>query len=193
MPEDCDEVEEERQEDVLPRQEQQPITSLLLTCSELGGQLLLFALQGKAWCEMQPQSGRTFCRNGVRCHHRCHSTMRPKLHTLRRTAPGAYAPPLFDRENRHMLRHMPINLPIPEGDVTERHASLFRNGRNQAARIPREFEMEGTEVLMRKEGDRLILTPIRKNRLLELLASWEPLEEGLPDVEDLPPQQRADF
>ena len=74
--------------------------------------------------------------------------------------------------------------------MIERHASLFRNGRNQAVRIPREFELEGTEVLMRKEGDRLILTPIRKNRLLELLASWEPLGEGLPDVEDPPPQDR---
>lgn len=77
--------------------------------------------------------------------------------------------------------------------MTERHASLFRNGRNQAVRIPREFELEGTEVLMRKEGDRLILTPIRKNRLLDLLASWEPLDEGLPDVEDLPLQQRAEL
>jgi len=74
--------------------------------------------------------------------------------------------------------------------VTERHAALFRNGRNQAVRIPREFEMEGTEVLMRKDGDRLILMPIRKNRLLDLLASWEPLDEGLPEVEDLPPQTR---
>ncbi len=90
-----------------------------------------------------------------------------------------------------MLRHMPIN---PSGtNVSERHASLFRNGRNQAVRIPREFEMEGTEVLMRKEGDRLILTPIRKNRLLDLLASWEPLDEGLPDVEDSPPQTRDGF
>ena len=87
-----------------------------------------------------------------------------------------------------MLSHMPIKL--PEADVTERHASLFRNGRNQAVRIPREFEMEGTEVVMRKEGDRLILTPIRKNRLLDLVASWEPLDEGLPDVEDDPPQTR---
>ena len=74
--------------------------------------------------------------------------------------------------------------------MTERHVSLFRNGRNQAVRIPREFEMEGTEVLIRKEGDRLILTPIRKNRLLDLLASWEPLDEGLPDVEDPSPQSR---
>lgn len=74
--------------------------------------------------------------------------------------------------------------------MTERHASLFRNGRNQAVRIPREFELEGTEVLMHKEGDRLILTPIRKSRLLDLLASWASLDEGLPEVEDLPPQQR---
>ena len=74
--------------------------------------------------------------------------------------------------------------------MTERYASLFRNGRNQAVRIPREFEMEGTEVLMRKEGDRLILTLIRKSRLLDLLATWEPLDEGLPDVEDSPPQTR---
>ena len=87
-----------------------------------------------------------------------------------------------------MLSHMPTN--PPEADVTERHASLFRNGRNQAVRIPREFEMEGTEVLMRKEGDRLILEPIRKNRLLDLLSSWQPLDEGLPEVEDLPPQTR---
>ena len=74
--------------------------------------------------------------------------------------------------------------------MTERHAALFRNGRNQAVRIPREFEMQGTEVLMRKDGDRLILMPIRKNRLLDLLASWEPLDEGIPEVEDLPPQTR---
>jgi antitoxin VapB len=75
----------------------------------------------------------------------------------------------------------------------ERHASLFRNGSNQAVRIPREFEMEGSEVLIRKEGDRLILTPIRKNRLLDLLASWEPLDESLPDLEDAPPQTRSEL
>ncbi|WP_414636729.1 antitoxin [Aquabacterium sp.] len=70
---------------------------------------------------------------------------------------------------------------------TERHASLFRNGRNQAVRIPREFELEGTEVLMRKEGDSLIITPIRKSRLLAVLAQMEPLDEDFPDIEDLPP------
>ena len=82
---------------------------------------------------------------------------------------------------------------LPEIQVTERHASLFRNGRNQAVRIPREFEMEGSEVLIRKEGERLILTPLRKNRLLDLLASWEPLDDEFPEPEDSPPQVRDEL
>ncbi len=70
----------------------------------------------------------------------------------------------------------------------ERYVRLFRNGRNQALRIPREFELEGEEALIRKEGDRLIVEPIRKGRLLALLAGLEPLDEPFPDVdEDLPP------
>ena len=77
--------------------------------------------------------------------------------------------------------------------MSERHAALFRNGRNQAVRIPREFELEGTEVLIRKEGDRLILTPMRKRSLTELLASWEPLDDELPEFEDAPPQERDEF
>ena len=70
----------------------------------------------------------------------------------------------------------------------ERHVRLFRNGRNQAVRIPREFELEGDEAIMHKEGDRLILEPVRKGRLLALLTTLEPLDEPFPDVdEDLPP------
>ena len=70
----------------------------------------------------------------------------------------------------------------------ERHVRLFRNGRNQAIRIPREFELEGDEALIHKEGDRLIVEPIRKGRLLALLASLDPLTEPFPDIdEDLPP------
>ena len=71
--------------------------------------------------------------------------------------------------------------------LNERHASLFRNGSNQAVRIPREFELEGTEVLMRKDGDSLVITPIRKSGLLAVLARMEPLGEDFPEVEDLPP------
>jgi antitoxin VapB len=69
----------------------------------------------------------------------------------------------------------------------ERQVRLFRNGRNQALRIPREFELEGDEAILRKEGDRLIIEPVRKGHLLNLLAGLEPLEEDFPDVDaDLP-------
>ena len=43
---------------------------------------------------------------------------------------------------------------------------MFRNGRNQAIRTPREFEIEGEEVIIHKEGDRVILEPVRKGKLL---------------------------
>lgn len=67
---------------------------------------------------------------------------------------------------------------------TERHARLFRNGRNQALRIPREFELEGKEVIVRKEGTRLIIEPAKKQGLVELLATLKPLDENFPDVDE---------
>ncbi|RMG32900.1 MAG: AbrB/MazE/SpoVT family DNA-binding domain-containing protein [Gammaproteobacteria bacterium] len=74
----------------------------------------------------------------------------------------------------------------------ERHVRLFRNGRNQALRIPREFELEGDEAIIRKEGDRLILEPVRKGRLLALLSTLDPIDEPFPDVDDdLPPLDEA--
>lgn len=76
---------------------------------------------------------------------------------------------------------------------TERPVSLFRNGRNQAVRIPREFELDGHQALMRKEGDSLIITPLKSSRLLDLLAGWEPLDEDFPVPSDLPPQERDIF
>ena len=71
--------------------------------------------------------------------------------------------------------------------MTERRTSLFRDGCNQAVRIPREFEMEGSEVLIRQEGGSLVLTPIR-SRLRDVLAAWEPLDDTPMEVEDPPPQ-----
>ena len=66
----------------------------------------------------------------------------------------------------------------------ERHVRLFRNGRNQALRIPREFELEGDEAIIRKEGDRLIIEPIRSSGLLSVLARLKPLEEDFPDMDE---------
>lgn len=69
-----------------------------------------------------------------------------------------------------------------------RQARLFRNGRNQALRIPREFEMPGDEVVLHREGDRLIVEPVprKRNRLSEFLATLPPTGEILPEIEDPP-------
>lgn len=64
-----------------------------------------------------------------------------------------------------------------------RRVRLFRNGRNQAVRIPRDFELEGTEAILRREGDCLIIEPVRKGRLLDLLARLSPLPDEYPDVD----------
>ena len=68
-----------------------------------------------------------------------------------------------------------------------RHVKLFRNGRNQAVRIPREFELPGDEAVMRKVGDQLIIeAPKRKMTLSELLDTFETIDEPFPEIEDLP-------
>lgn len=64
-----------------------------------------------------------------------------------------------------------------------RRVRLFRNNRNQAIRIPVEFELPGSEAIISRDGDRLIIQPVRRGNLLELLASWEPLDEEFPDVD----------
>lgn len=65
-----------------------------------------------------------------------------------------------------------------------RHVRLFRNGRNQAVRIPREFELDAEEAIIRREDDRLIIEPIRKKGLLATLAALPPLDEDFPDVDE---------
>ena len=71
--------------------------------------------------------------------------------------------------------------------MSERLVRLFRNGRNQAVRIPREFELPGNEALMIRDGERLIIEPRpRKKGLLAALAELEPLDEEFPEIEDLP-------
>ena len=70
--------------------------------------------------------------------------------------------------------------------IPERHVKLFKNGRNQAVRIPREFELPGDEAIMRKEGDRLIIEPTQPKSLLAVLATLQPLDEEFPPIPELP-------
>lgn len=70
----------------------------------------------------------------------------------------------------------------------ERHVKLFKNGRSQAVRIPREFELPGEDAIMRKENGKLVIEPAPPRSLLALLASLEPIDESFPEIDDPAPE-----
>ncbi|MBF2053691.1 MAG: antitoxin [Candidatus Sericytochromatia bacterium] len=41
-------------------------------------------------------------------------------------------------------------------------AKLFKNGRSQAVRLPKEFQFQGEEVIIQKHGDAVLLVPCDK-------------------------------
>ena len=80
----------------------------------------------------------------------------------------------------HMSQAYVEEVALPQ----ERHVKLFRNGRNQAVRIPVEFELPGDEAIMHRDGDRLVIEPVRKRGLVALLKSMKPLQEVFPEIDD---------
>ncbi|MBP1850790.1 antitoxin [Rhizobium halophytocola] len=76
----------------------------------------------------------------------------------------------------------------------ERHVRIFRNGRNRAVRIPVEFDFPGDEVIMRKEGDKITMEPVKitGESFIEWLRRQPPLSaEELDfdfDVPEPPPR-----
>jgi antitoxin VapB len=77
--------------------------------------------------------------------------------------------------------------------AAQRHVKLFRNGRNQAVRIPVEFELPGDEAIMHRDGDRLVIEPVRKRGLVALLKTMKPLNERFPAIDDGPPPPEEVF
>jgi antitoxin VapB len=69
---------------------------------------------------------------------------------------------------------------------TERYVRLFRSGRNQALRIPRDLELPGRDAILRKEGARLVVEPVARPSLLAVLAALKPLDEDFLPIESLP-------
>jgi antitoxin VapB len=61
--------------------------------------------------------------------------------------------------------------------------SLLTNGDAQVLTIPPELALPGTEVLMRKEGERLIIEPMSPRSLLSLLATLQDIPDPFPDVD----------
>lgn len=72
--------------------------------------------------------------------------------------------------------------------TVHRHVKIFKNGRNQAVRIPREFELPGEDAIMHKDGDRLIIEAAPAMSLLAVLAGLSPLDETFPEIEDPIPE-----
>jgi len=70
--------------------------------------------------------------------------------------------------------------------MNKRHVKLFKNGRNQAVRIPREFELPGEDAIMRKQGQKLIIEPAPLKSLLTVLAALSTLDEEFPSIQDIP-------
>jgi antitoxin VapB len=68
-----------------------------------------------------------------------------------------------------------------------RHVRLFRNGHNQVVHIPVEFELPGNEAIMHRDGDHLVIEPVRKLGLIALLKTMKPLEEAFPEIDDPAP------
>lgn len=78
------------------------------------------------------------------------------------------------------------------GNESSRRVRLFRNGANQAVRIPKEFELPGTDAVMRRENNRLILelVPDKPKKgtaaalllALEEIAKLGPCSDAFPDI-----------
>lgn len=93
--------------------------------------------------------------------------------------------------------HAPYTVQTPPTPAPEagRHVRLFRNGANQAVRIPKEFEMPGVEAILHREGTRLILEPVPPSKpergtaaamllALEELRKLGPIDDEFPDVDE---------
>ena len=74
-------------------------------------------------------------------------------------------------------------------------AKLFMHGRSQAVRLPKAFRFAGNEVLVRKEGDRVILEPKQRppRTREEIEAMFKRIDELRGDeLFDYPPEPGED-
>ncbi len=79
-------------------------------------------------------------------------------------------------------------------NTAARAVKLFRNGANQALRIPKEFELPGVDALIHREGDKLIIEPVKpkfeKGTAAALLAALDdiaklgPCDDEFPDADE---------
>lgn len=72
----------------------------------------------------------------------------------------------------------------------ESTAKLFKNGSSQAVRLPKEFRFKGNEVIIRKEGSKVILEPFENAKWPD--GFWDIFLPD-PDFEITSPKPSTDF
>jgi len=73
-----------------------------------------------------------------------------------------------------------------------KRASIFRNGRNQAVRLPQDMRFAESikEVRIRKQGDGLVISPVRPDWASFFALKTEVPDDFLANRLDAPPQSR---
>ena len=96
--------------------------------------------------------------------------------------------PLFGWHRDHDTHETTTVIPLLFSSyTTSPTAKLFRNGRSQAVRLPKAFRFEGEEVSIRREGKRVILEPLPRQRWPKgYWKSWGRYLKHLEEVEPLP-------
>ena len=71
-------------------------------------------------------------------------------------------------------------------------AKIFKNGRSQAVRLPKEFRFDCDEVFVHKQGDKVILSAKEPgwDEFFDSVSVFG--DDFLAEREDLPPQERKD-
>jgi antitoxin VapB len=70
-------------------------------------------------------------------------------------------------------------------NVSARRVRVIEDdGDGQMVRIPREFALPGGDVLVRQDGPRLIIEPVRNLGLKALIASWDAINDEWPEIDD---------
>lgn len=73
-------------------------------------------------------------------------------------------------------------------------AKLFRNGRSQAVRLPKEFRFDGDEVYVRRDGESVVLTPkdtADKNPWQDFFDALDMIEPGFKFERRQPTEQQV--
>jgi antitoxin VapB len=86
----------------------------------------------------------------------------------------------------------PKAVPRPTSSGVAKRASIFRNGANQAVRLPQElrFTEDVKEVRIRKQGDGLIITPVKPDWSSFFALQVDVPDDFLENRDDMPPQSR---